>query len=1271
MSWSCFLRITCAGIGAFWVNSVNAQITPDNTLLNNSSVKVQGNTNLIEGGTTAGSNLFHSFKDFIVPTGSEAYFNNAVDISNIITRVTGDSISNIDGLIKANDKANLFLINPNGIVFGENAKLDIRGSFVGSTAESIKFADDIEFSAKNPQNTSLLTVSVPLGLQYGTNPGKIEINGKGDTEREIPELYDPKSGLQVLSDKTLALLGGDVLLNGATLKAESGRIELGSVNGEGLVSITPQEKGFAFGFDNLENFGEIELSKNTVVDATGDGAGDVQLTGKNLTLRDNSVIVSTQTGTEKSGGIVINSTDSVNLNGINDTFIPSGLYANNVSGNATENTGNIRIDTQQLTVQNGATVITNAWSAGNAGDIDIKANGLRIEGGAKISVNTHNAGNAGNLNIDAEEVEVIGTGNNGNSPSLLSVSVEKENSTGSGGDLKINTNNLLVDGGGFIFAGTSGKGNGGNMTINANNLEVEGGAKISVNTYNAGNAGNLNIDAEEVEVIGTGNNGNSPSLLSVSVEKDSTGSGGDLKINTNNLLVDGGGFIFAGTSGKGNGGNMTINAIESVKIIGQGGENNQYPSALFVVAEQPSTGDSGSLIIDTKQMLVQDGAFVSASNNSQGGAGDMKITTHDLLLKNNARFFVGRVTEDKNVGNLTIKTNNLLVESGSAMQAGTSGTSGNLNIDAQDIKVIGTGNNGNTPSSLVVSTKTNSTGDGGSLNINTKRIQIEDGAFLSTGTSGEGIGGDLNINAEEYVYVIGKGGNNPENNQPYASGLFARAEKTSTSNAGKVTIKTKQILVQDGATISTSTDSPGDGGDLNINADTILIKDGAEISAGTNSGGKGGNLTLKAKDIQLIGTGNNGNTPSSLSTSASLNSKKDAGNVNITTKQILVRDGAFVATSTRGEGNGGDLNINAQDLQIIGTGGNNPGNNNQPYVSGLFTSAEKESSGKKAGDLIINTEQMLVQDGAQVAAGTFSAGDGGELTVNAEDVKLIGTGSALFARVLENGSGKAGNLTVNTNTLLVKDNAQVSVESLGTGNAGTLTLNARFINLDNNALLNASTQSADVNKEQATINIINARNLILRRDSQILTNAKGENVQGGNINIDSDAIVALENSDISANSQNSRGGRVTIETEGIFGTQVRDALTPQSDITATGATPNLSGITEISEFDIDPTQGITELPQNPIDSEALIASSCVVRSRERNGTFFITGGEGFSYRPGDPVPSVYSTVGVQSVPNNTSVKPRRRWKIGDPIVEPSGVYRLENGRRILSRECSR
>lgn len=163
------------------------QVIPDTTLQNNSSITTEGNTNIINGGTQAGDNLFHSFEQFSIPTNGTAQFNNSIDIQNIFSRVTGGSISNIDGLIRANGAANLFLINPNGIIFGSNARLDIGGSFIGSTVSSVNFGDGRQSSASQPQATPLLTINVPTGLRIEkTNSGEIRIQ---DTDHDLSLSY--------------------------------------------------------------------------------------------------------------------------------------------------------------------------------------------------------------------------------------------------------------------------------------------------------------------------------------------------------------------------------------------------------------------------------------------------------------------------------------------------------------------------------------------------------------------------------------------------------------------------------------------------------------------------------------------------------------------------------------------------------------------------------------------------------------------------------------------------------------------------------------------------------------------------------------------------------------------------------------------------------------------------------------------------------------------------------------------------------------------------
>ncbi len=252
-----------------------AQIIPDNTLGQESSRTVLDTINnlpsdRIEGGATRGTSLFHSFGSFNIGEGRGAYFANPSGITNIFSRVTGGNQSNILGTLGVLGNANLFLINPKGIVFGPQAQLDVRGSFLASTADSIVFNNGVEFSSANPQGSPLLTVNIPAGLRFRENPGAI-VNAASVTQ--VIQGQTLPVGLAVPPGQTLALVGGDVIFNNGFATAFSGNIQLGSVASPDLVSFNITPIGLGLDYRNVANFGKIELSGLSAVTASGPGEG--------------------------------------------------------------------------------------------------------------------------------------------------------------------------------------------------------------------------------------------------------------------------------------------------------------------------------------------------------------------------------------------------------------------------------------------------------------------------------------------------------------------------------------------------------------------------------------------------------------------------------------------------------------------------------------------------------------------------------------------------------------------------------------------------------------------------------------------------------------------------------------------------------------------------------------------------------------------------------------------------------------------------------------
>ncbi|WP_016868301.1 MULTISPECIES: filamentous hemagglutinin N-terminal domain-containing protein [Fischerella] len=338
------------------INPVKAQVSSDGTL-STTVTSPDGSNFTIENGDQAGGNLFHSFSQFSVPTGGSAVFQNPVDVQNIISRVTGGSISNIDGLIRTQGSANLFLLNPAGIVFGPNASLNIGGSFFATTANSLLFPDGVEFSATNLQTPPVLSVNIPIGLRFRDNPGNIT-----NQSIAVDNSGNPV-GLQVQKGNSLALVGGDVnLLDGGRLTAAGGRIELGGLAQAGTVGLETNSNTFRLNFPSNILLSNVTLANDARVAVRGNGGGDIAVNTNIFTATNGGRLVGgiEGTATKKRGDITVKSNE-FNISGVGRSGLGAGIYQQLVA-NASGDAGNININTNFFNASSDARIENNILS---------------------------------------------------------------------------------------------------------------------------------------------------------------------------------------------------------------------------------------------------------------------------------------------------------------------------------------------------------------------------------------------------------------------------------------------------------------------------------------------------------------------------------------------------------------------------------------------------------------------------------------------------------------------------------------------------------------------------------------------------------------------------------------------------------------------------------------------------------------------------------------------------------------------------------------------
>ncbi|MBC1238241.1 filamentous hemagglutinin N-terminal domain-containing protein [Nostoc sp. 2RC] len=878
----------------FFSNCVFAQsnIIPDNTLGSDRSlVTPLDNINnlpvdLINGGAVRGINLFHSFQEFNVSQGRGAYFliNNS-DIQNVLTRITGKNPSEIFGTlgIISDSNPNLFLINPNGIIFGRNASLDVGGSFVATTANGINLGQTGIFSASEPTQSNLLSVQ-PSALFFNAVNNQAEIinNSRaastvlgfalnGNPQRQI-------AGLTVLDGKDLSLIGGNVTLDQGFIFAPGGRVQLGGLTEPGIINL--DTTGWRFP-DNVIR-GDVTLKNTASVFVVSGDRGSIAVNSRNFNFSDGSRFTLVNEGIENinnsAGNIEITATDNITLEGTNSAY--SAIF--NV-------------------IEDG----------GNAGDIIIKAANLEIIGDAAIGTFTLEKGNAGNINIQArDKVTILGTGATTSISSFLETGAE-----GKGGNINIQTKSFVLDNG-QVSTSSLGNGNAGNIQINAVESFSVKNAQIATSNFGQGDAGNLTIEAKKANLIFDSSVISSTaggSLLSGTI---TSGQAGDILIKGRALSLTNN-IIQTNTVGQGNAGNIALDIQDNVSLTN---------SLIFGVVTQSATGQGGNVTIASGSLSLNDNSEVNVSTAGKGDGGKIFINTDLLELTNNS-FIVSNAVGEGNAGNITIQAKDKISISGNNNQSAITssvdqlslGNGGDIDLQTGSLLLnngiigaanFGAGKAGNirihvtdlisASGNSQIGTFSTGQGDAGNIIIEAKNAPVYfDGTFVqsvaafnSQGVVGEGKGGDITIKARSLFL---------------SNDAYLQSSAFGQGNGGNIFVEVQNDVSLsnsfiDSGVVDTAT---GKGGDINIQSDTLFLTDNSFVNSSSTGQGNPGNISINLRN----------SLRSNNSTIGTASTQSSGGSINITAQDIRLRGDSDIRTNVlSGAGGGGNITLTANTI---------------------------------------------------------------------------------------------------------------------------------------------------------------------------------------------------------------------------------------------------------------------------------------------------------------------------------------------------------------------